>query len=54
VMNGADTSLIRRLLAEGADPRAETIHGSDPVGMAAAHGDWRDLGFLTDLYRNRS
>ncbi|MEV8513541.1 hypothetical protein [Dactylosporangium sp. NPDC051484] len=49
VMNGADPELIRRLLAAGADPRAETIHGAWPAAVASSRGDWRDLRFLTEL-----
>ncbi|WP_432834166.1 ankyrin repeat domain-containing protein [Dactylosporangium sp. CA-092794] len=49
VMNGADPELVRALLAAGADPHAETVHGADPAGVARARGDWRDLRFLGDL-----
>ncbi|MER7007954.1 hypothetical protein ABT297_33595 [Dactylosporangium sp. NPDC000555] len=49
VMNGADPELVRRLLAAGADPRAETVHGSWPIAVARSRGDWRDLRFLTEL-----
>ncbi|MFG2037857.1 ankyrin repeat domain-containing protein [Dactylosporangium sp. NPDC048998] len=49
VMNGGDPELVRRLLAAGADPRAETVHGAWPAGVARSRGDWRDLRFLAEL-----
>ncbi|MGI5184207.1 ankyrin repeat domain-containing protein [Dactylosporangium sp. CA-152071] len=46
VMNGGPPELMRRLLAEGADPRAETVHGSWPAHVARSRQYWQDLSFL--------
>ncbi|MET7422636.1 hypothetical protein [Dactylosporangium sp. NPDC005555] len=46
VMNGGPPDLMRRLLAEGADPRAETVHGSWPAYVARSRQYWQDLTFL--------
>ncbi len=48
VMNGASPDLMRRLLAEGADPRAETVHGSYPSYVARSRQYWQDLAFVAD------
>lgn len=48
VMNGAAPELMRRLLAEGADPRAETVHGSYPSYVARSRQYWQDLAFVAD------
>ena len=42
-MNGGSPELMRRLLAEGADPRAETVHGSYPSAVARSRQYWQDL-----------
>lgn len=46
IMNGGDPALVRRLLDEGADPRAETVHGADPTHVARGRADRDDLPFL--------
>jgi ankyrin repeat protein len=43
VMNGGSPELMRRLLAQGADPRAETVHGASPSYVARARQSWQDL-----------
>ncbi len=46
VMNGGPPELMRRLLAEGADPRAETVHGAYPSHVAHSRQYWQDLTFF--------
>ena len=46
VMNGGPPQLMRRLLAEGADRHAETVHGSWPAYVARERQYWQDLSFL--------
>lgn len=48
VMNGGPPQLMRRLLAEGADPRAETVHGSYPASVARGRQRWQDLAFVAE------
>ncbi|GAA1655199.1 hypothetical protein [Catellatospora bangladeshensis] len=53
VMNGGDVSLIHRLLAAGADPFAETVHGAMVASSAAYRARRDDLDFLTKLLHER-
>ncbi|MFC5003175.1 ankyrin repeat domain-containing protein [Dactylosporangium cerinum] len=48
VMDGGPPELMRRLLAEGADPRAETVHGSYPAYVARSRQQWQDLKFVAE------
>ncbi|WP_327001614.1 hypothetical protein OHA72_41780 [Dactylosporangium sp. NBC_01737] len=48
VMNGGPPDLMRRLLAEGADPRAETVHGAYPAHVARSRQYWQDLAFVAE------
>ncbi|WP_433055156.1 ankyrin repeat domain-containing protein [Dactylosporangium sp. CS-033363] len=49
VMQGGDIAFIRALLAAGANPRAETVHGATPRHAARYYHDGRDLAFLADI-----
>ncbi|GAA2621599.1 hypothetical protein GCM10010399_60850 [Dactylosporangium fulvum] len=49
VMNGGSPELMRRLLAAGADPRAETLHGAYPSYVARSRNGWQNLDFLAKL-----
>jgi hypothetical protein len=46
VMNGGPPELMRRLLAEGADPLAETVHGACAAYAARSRQYWQDLAFV--------
>lgn len=53
VMNGGDVALIHRLLAAGADPFAETVHGATVAACAAYRARRDDLDFLAKLLHER-
>jgi hypothetical protein len=48
VMQGGSPELIRGLLAAGADPMAETVHGATPRYAARNYSNGRDLSFLAN------
>nr|BFE63915.1 hypothetical protein GCM10020063_084410 [Dactylosporangium thailandense] len=49
VMQGGDPAFVRDLLAAGADPKAETVHGTTPAHVARYYHAGRDLEFLANL-----
>ncbi|MER7273421.1 ankyrin repeat domain-containing protein [Dactylosporangium sp. NPDC000244] len=49
VMQGGDPAFVRDLLAAGADPKAETVHGTTPAHVARYYHAGRDLEFLASL-----
>lgn len=53
VMNGGDLALIRALVAAGADPYAETVHGATAIGVAGDHARRDDRAALDRLWRER-
>ena len=51
-MNGAAPDLIRWFVDAGADPNAQTEHGSSPARVAARRARNPEVGFLSELRRH--